>query len=223
MQHLLPGHRHHQLPIRIQPSAIRPGETQINNVRVRARRHHKVIFQLARIAIQLPINARIHRPIPHLGEMRHLGLPALRIIAQVIIAVSRQRRQPLHHRLRIHPHPGQLHPHHRRRFRGLTAHRQHRLVRGQQQLIARRPRQELHRRVGLALIRLKMQRGPPERLQHPRPNRRLRLDRHQRRLNPQRRLPRQRLQQRRINPTDQRIQPARIGHRQGLDLAQRHG
>ena len=211
MQHLLPGHRYYQLPIRAQPSAIRPGETQINKVRVRARRHHKVIFQLARIAIQLPIDARIHRPIPHLGEMRHLGLPVLRIIAQVVIAPTRQRRQPLHHRLRIGSRPGQLHPHHRRLFRGLPAHRQHRFVRSQQQLIARRPRQKLHRRVGLTPVRLEMQRRPSKRLQHPRPNCRLRLDRLLRRASPQRGLPGQRLQQRRVNPTDQRLQPARIG------------
>ena len=216
MQHLAPGHRHDQLAILRQSRTLDTGKAQRDRRRIRTRRHHKVIFQLARIAIQHPVDARIHLLIAHLGEIRHIGPPLLRITAQIIMTAPGQR--PCTHQFRLWiDRTLQAHPHHRSRsIRIRRAQGQHRFPRGQGQLIAGHPRQETHIRTGLALIRLEMQGRLAEQIDHPRPHRRWRRlqSRRNRRCRWHRRDRRHR--HRRLDRFQQRIQGRR--HRRPTPL-----
>jgi hypothetical protein len=119
--------------------------------RIRARRNHPVVFQLAVVAVEHQIDTRVHFSQRHFAVVGDVGPPFRRIVADEIIADTRLFIQGLESRLGIRA--DQLHPLHRPFAAGKYG-----FLRRHKQRIARSTSEKLHAPINLALVRLKAER-----------------------------------------------------------------
>ena len=66
-------------------------ETHVDALRVRARREHEIVFELALLAVVDDVDAGIDVAVAHFAETRHAGAPRGRIVAREIVRHGRRR------------------------------------------------------------------------------------------------------------------------------------
>ena len=83
-----------QIAVRIDLKLLNAIELERDQSGARARRHHKIIFELPLIAVINQVDAGINILVTDLAKRRHASPPLARIVAQEIIHLGRQLLQP---------------------------------------------------------------------------------------------------------------------------------
>lgn len=154
--HLVSTHPHDEVAVAVDDEVFGPLQRHAHRVRVGARRDDEVEFQFAPIAVIDRVDAGIHVLDPNPGVAGHIGMPLGGIVADEIVARTRQ---PIRRRNGgIWTRPHELHTD--GRARAIPFERQNRRGGRQEEAVPSPARDESHSRVRLPVVCLEAERKP---------------------------------------------------------------
>ena len=154
--------REHQIAARIDVDSTGAAERQIDYTGIRVRCNDQIVFELAAVAVADGIDALVDRGVANAQKRGDVGMPALRVAADVIVC-PRLRAGFRHDRFRA---SGPVeHQAHDARYRRIVApQRHHDFIRCQEDGAIGASGQIQHRRVDLAIVLFEEERTCRERI-----------------------------------------------------------